>query len=235
MDVLGCWTCHGRASSGAGGEGEPLQGTLLPLSLFVKELRLPAETMPPFSPLVATDDELAIVYAWLEGADPVVAPPPVRLSLVGVGGEPAGAGVELELELELTAVAEASALADASAMAEASAAAEASALAEREPLRVSYRVTLFERDNELVAHLPLRYGSDEAGWTELTTDAYGQVVLGPEEGVPLSDLARAGGASSRLRLPLSAGPKALIVEALAAGGSAEPTILGIGSAVLDPS
>lgn len=106
MDVLGCWTCHGRASSGAGGEGEPLQGTLLPLSLFVKELRLPAETMPPFSPLVATDDELAIVYAWLEGADPVVAPPPVRLSLVGVGGEPAGAGVELELEL--TAVAEAS-------------------------------------------------------------------------------------------------------------------------------
>ncbi len=86
-----------------------------------------------------------------------------------------------------------------------------------------------------MAHLPLRYGSDEAGWTELTTDAYGQVVLGPEEGVPLSDLARAGGVSSRLRLPLSAGPQALIVEALAAGGSAEPTILGIGSAVLDPS
>lgn len=212
MDVFGCWTCHGRTSSGAGGEGEPLQGTFLPLSLFVKELRLPAQTMPPFSPLIATDEELAIVYAWLEGADPVVAPPLVHLSLGAVGEGTAGAAVELEL----VAVAE-------------------RMTGEHEPSGMRYRVTLFQRDNTLVANLPLRFGSDEAGWTELTTDSYGQAVLGPEEGIPLSELARPEGARSRLRLSLPAGSFALIVEAVAAIGSADPAILGIGSAVLDPS
>lgn len=212
MEVLGCWTCHGRVSSGAGGEGEPLQGTYLPLSLFVKELRLPSETMPPFSSVLATDEELALVYAWLEGADAVVAPPAVAFTLDGF--EHVGEGTEAEVALTATPT-------------EATGAVRAG-----DPLR--YRITLFERDNTLVADLPLQQQhSSSNGWSALATDSYGQALLGPEAGVSISELADGTGATIRLRLALPPGRYVLVVEAIAAAEDTDPVIYGIGTAVID--
>ena len=92
-DYFGCLNCHGPA--GRGGDGQPLRETYLPLSLFIKTLRLPAGEMPPFSDILATDSELAIVYEWLEGVDVVAVPPPVTIT-VEASEEPR-AGVEAEV------------------------------------------------------------------------------------------------------------------------------------------
>jgi hypothetical protein len=212
MEVLGCWTCHGRVSSGAGGEGEPLHGTYLPLSLFIKELRLPSETMPPFSSILATDEELALVYAWLEGADPVVAPPSVAFTLEGF--DDLGADTEAEVTLTATATAAAESGHEAAAW--------------------RYRITLFERDNALVADLPLQQQhSSKDGWSALATDSYGQAFLGPETGVSFSEMADGAGSTLRVRLALPPGRYVFVVEAVAASDVADPVIYGIGTAVID--
>jgi hypothetical protein len=82
-EYFGCWTCHGPR--GQGGDGQPLRETYLPLFMYMKALRLPGGEMPPFSDILATDAELAAVYAWLEGADAVAQPFEVELSLVPDG------------------------------------------------------------------------------------------------------------------------------------------------------
>jgi mono/diheme cytochrome c family protein len=207
MEILGCWNCHGRVETGgAGGEGEPLQGTYLPLSLFVKELRLPARTMPPFSPLLATDAELATVYAWLEGMDPVRVPPPVELRLAGTSA--VDEGQELELALTIAPGSGEGAFA--------------------EPPRL--RLTVFRHDNGLVADLAIRR-SDGA---ELSTDAYGQVVWrGTWDG---SEGARDRVASSRTTLTfgLEPGRYVVVVEAIQeVAGAPDPAVLGIASSVVE--
>jgi len=211
MEILGCWNCHGRVETGGGGgEGEPLQGTYLPVSLFVKELRLPAETMPPFSPLLATDAELAVVYAWLEGADPVRAPPVVELAVEGPTEVAAGGEIELLVAARRS---------------------PARGVADPGP-GVRLRVTLFREDNSLVAGLPVRH-VEPSGDRESdgATDAYGQMLLGPPDGTPLDVLVTAAPAVT-LRFRLEPGRYAVVVEVIEVD-ERDPAVLGIGSAVLE--
>jgi len=60
---LGCSVCHG--GSGEGGVGPALKNTKLTFPDFLKQIREPREAMPPFSPRLASDDDLMRVYEWL--------------------------------------------------------------------------------------------------------------------------------------------------------------------------
>jgi hypothetical protein len=190
-DYFGCWTCHGPR--GQGGDGQPLRETYLPLSMYMKTLRLPAGEMPPFSDILATDEELAAVYAWLEGIDPVAQPLPVELTLtVAEEGWSGGEGTVL---LEMTPTGEVS--------------------------RSRLRLTIMDRDDTLLADRTVEVeagGEEEA--LSLRTDRYGQTEWMGGEG------------ASTLRLSLPEGEHALVVEALDPENASDPTILGVGSAVV---
>lgn len=161
IDRLGCWTCHGSSGKGGGEAGAPIANTQLPLWKFVKYLRLPTKSMPPYARSLASDAHLAIVYRWLDGVDAVATPTPVTVALEAsvhprADGQSTG---QAEVELKL-----------------------ASDVPQPTPLR--YRVTLATRDtpvaNRTFEHKPAGRG----GWSTLTTDEQGQAVLGPDGGAP---------------------------------------------------
>jgi hypothetical protein len=184
-DYFGCWNCHGR--DGEGGEGRPLRDTYLPLSFFLKELRLPTTTMPPFSPLLATDEELTLVYDWLGGADPVAVPAPLSLTLEAP--ERMAAGVAGELVLGWSNGADASTGGGA----------------------VPLRLTLFRGDASLVEGQAIEWVGPDGASASLVTDAYGEARLEPVEWM----VAPSGDAEgARLRVALPAGGYVLVVEAV---------------------
>jgi mono/diheme cytochrome c family protein len=59
----GCYECHGRAAHG--GTGPRLGPDALPFSAFLQYVRHPAATMPPYTAKVASDQDLADIYAFL--------------------------------------------------------------------------------------------------------------------------------------------------------------------------
>lgn len=59
----GCYECHGRAAQG--GTGPRLGPDPLPFSAFLSYLRHPAGNMPPFTAKVASDQDLADIFAFL--------------------------------------------------------------------------------------------------------------------------------------------------------------------------
>ena len=86
------------------------------------------------------------------------------------------------------------------------------------------------RDNSLVADEPLQFRAPEdADWTTLTTDRYGQLLWGPPSGTALSELPSSEGEAVRLRLTLPEGAYVLVVEAISTENPGEPTVLGVGS------
>ncbi|MEE8161190.1 MAG: cytochrome c [Acidobacteriota bacterium] len=209
IDRLGCWGCHGRA--GEGGDGPALRNTRLPLWKFVKQLRLPSETMPPFAHSLVSDADLAIVYDWLDGADTVEIPPPVAVILEGPGQ------VTAKTEVQLTVRTVAANL--------------NTALPDPAPWR--YRVTLLRRDNTPVAHATLEHRLAGREWLEFTTDERGQAVLGPDQGfLPADGSETEKGATTRLRIAsLPANRYAFVVEAIDGTESANPVVLGIGTGI----
>lgn len=211
VERLGCWGCHGRV--GEGGEGRPLRNTQLPLSRFVKELRLPGGIMPPFASFIVSDAELALVYDWLEGVDTVETPPPVTFTLEGFE--------------EVTADTEA-------VVAFTARATDGGTAGGNAAMRFRYRLTLLRRDNTPVAGRTLHHqGPGHDGWSAFTTNEHGQAVLGPEEGVALADLPPDEGATTRLRMALPAGRYAFVVEAVEATAPASPLVVGVGAAVVN--
>src|SRR5215471_20485133 len=67
----GCYECHGTV--GQGGTGPRLAPNPLPVDRFIAYVRKPMG-MPPYSPKVMTDAELADVRAYLASIPP---PPPL--------------------------------------------------------------------------------------------------------------------------------------------------------------
>ena len=122
--------------------------------------------MPPFSDLLAADSELAAVYVYLEGADPVSDPLPVELTLVNEADAWDGTGGELSLTTRLA-----------------------------EPLaRVRLRMTLMSRDDSMIADQPFEV-RDAATGEGLTsqTDRYGEAEWVAGDGTTLLRLALPAG------------------------------------------
>jgi mono/diheme cytochrome c family protein len=61
----GCYECHGRQAQG-GAAGPRLGPGPLPLAAILKYVRQPSGQMPPYTPKVISDADLADVYAYLQ-------------------------------------------------------------------------------------------------------------------------------------------------------------------------
>ena len=62
--AYGCYQCHNYDAHG-GGAGPRLAPRPIPFAAFTKEIRQPRAEMPPYTAKVATDQELADIYAFL--------------------------------------------------------------------------------------------------------------------------------------------------------------------------
>jgi mono/diheme cytochrome c family protein len=69
----GCYECHGYA--GQGGAGARLAPKVLPVDSFIKYVRRPTGAMPPYTPKVASDQDLADIRAFLAT---IPEPPPAK-------------------------------------------------------------------------------------------------------------------------------------------------------------
>ena len=69
----GCYQCHNYAANG-GGAGPRLAPRPIPFPAFSRYVRQPRNEMPPYTPKMVTDQELADIYAFLLSIPP---PPPV--------------------------------------------------------------------------------------------------------------------------------------------------------------
>ena len=63
---VGCYQCHGREAQGAS-TGPRLGPDALPIAAFTRAVRTPRNEMPPYSPKILSDAELADVYAFVAG------------------------------------------------------------------------------------------------------------------------------------------------------------------------
>ena len=61
---VGCWQCHGY--SGQGGAGAKIAPDPISYPNFSRYVRKPAGQMPPYSPKVLSDAELADIYSFLQ-------------------------------------------------------------------------------------------------------------------------------------------------------------------------
>jgi len=74
---VGCYTCHGYQGQGAN-TGPRIAPGPLPLEAFNTFLRQTSGDMPPYTPAVLSDDEVANIHAYLatmpEAPDPASVP-----------------------------------------------------------------------------------------------------------------------------------------------------------------
>ena len=216
IDRLGCWNCHGQ--TGAGGAGPSILKSRLPLRSFVKSVRLPGQTMPRFSPGLASDTDLAIVYRWLDGAEAVAAPPPITLSL-SASSEARPAGPTADREVQVTVrTAQASPGSDV-----------------RVPDSLRHRVTLSQA-NAPVANRTISYqlaARDE--WATFTTDEHGEAMLAPDPGFLRADAQEADAktGTARLRMALAPGRYALVLEAIDDAAPTGSVVVGVGTTIFN--
>jgi mono/diheme cytochrome c family protein len=72
----GCYQCHGRQAQGGLGTGAPRLGPKpIAFVAFERYIRHPAGQMPPYTTKVVSNQDLADIYAFLEG---LPQPPPVK-------------------------------------------------------------------------------------------------------------------------------------------------------------
>jgi ubiquinol-cytochrome c reductase cytochrome c subunit len=62
----GCYQCHGYEGQGSTATGPRLAPRPIPFAAFSKQLRKPSSEMPPYTAKVATDAQLADIYAFLQ-------------------------------------------------------------------------------------------------------------------------------------------------------------------------
>ena len=60
----GCYQCHNYAAHG-GGAGPRLAPKPIAFEAFIRQVRKPANEMPPYTAKVVSDKELADIYAYL--------------------------------------------------------------------------------------------------------------------------------------------------------------------------
>jgi len=200
----GCGGCHGGVAEG--GMGPALKDTSLTLRHFLRQVRAPMQSMPRFSPLIASDAKLAEVYAWLGGSEELAAPLPLILEVKGFGRAAEGSF--------------------------AARAADGSPRPADTPVR--YRLLLEGNEGFPVAGhaIAVRVAGD-AEWSEVTTDDRGEAWVGPGR-LTLADLASGRqGTPLEVRVTgLPTGSYGIVVEAVDSSKPAEPAVLGVGSAVL---
>ena len=76
--AIGCYQCHGYAAHGPGGDsllgGPRIAPHPIAFPAFSKYLRQPKGQMPPYTLKIASDQDVADIYAWLLT---IPDPPPV--------------------------------------------------------------------------------------------------------------------------------------------------------------
>jgi ubiquinol-cytochrome c reductase cytochrome c subunit len=71
----GCYQCHGYEAQGSSATGPRLGPRPMPFASFARYIRQPSGQMPPYTIKVASDTDLADIYAFVQ-ARPV--PPPLQ-------------------------------------------------------------------------------------------------------------------------------------------------------------
>jgi len=66
----GCYQCHGYEGQGSTATGPRLAPRPIPFAGFTRQLRRPSNEMPPYTAKVATDAQLADLYAFLQSIPP---------------------------------------------------------------------------------------------------------------------------------------------------------------------
>lgn len=75
----GCYECHGYAGQGARLTGPPVARTRLPYAGFVRQLRQPADEMPPYTEQVLSDRDIADMFAYLQSLPASPAPKDIAI------------------------------------------------------------------------------------------------------------------------------------------------------------
>jgi ubiquinol-cytochrome c reductase cytochrome c subunit len=75
----GCYQCHGYEGQGSTATGPRLAPRPIPFAAFSKQLRHPSNEMPPYTAKVATDAQLADIYAFLQAVPPPQDPDTIPL------------------------------------------------------------------------------------------------------------------------------------------------------------
>lgn len=73
--AYGCYQCHGYEAQGASATGPRLGPRPIAFPAFSRYIRQPTGQMPPYSTKVASDTDLAHIYAFVQARP---APPPVQ-------------------------------------------------------------------------------------------------------------------------------------------------------------
>ena len=64
-EQLGCYQCHGYVGQGSIASGVALAPNPKPLAYYQAYVRRPAAQMPPYSPAILSDAQLADIHAYL--------------------------------------------------------------------------------------------------------------------------------------------------------------------------
>ncbi len=70
----GCYQCHGSVGQGSRATGPHLAPKPLPYEVFAGQVRRPVNSMPPYTTVVLSDQELADIYAYLVTVPPLPDP-----------------------------------------------------------------------------------------------------------------------------------------------------------------
>ena len=75
FEKYGCYQCHGREAQGGLGTGPRLGPKPIAFKAFQRYVRQPTGQMPPYTPTVVSDSEIADIYSFVQS---VKEPPAAR-------------------------------------------------------------------------------------------------------------------------------------------------------------
>lgn len=78
----GCYQCHGYGAQGAASTGPRLGPDALPYDAFIRQLRTPANEMPPYQSALVSDTQAADIYAFIKSVPK--SPDPKSIPLLNV-------------------------------------------------------------------------------------------------------------------------------------------------------
>lgn len=67
FESYGCYQCHGREAQGFAATGPRIGPNPIAWAVFTRYVRQPSGQMPPYTVKVASDQDLADIYAFLRG------------------------------------------------------------------------------------------------------------------------------------------------------------------------
>jgi hypothetical protein len=174
--------------------------------------------MPRFSPALASDVDLAVVYHWLDGREAVATPPLISLGLKATSTATGDGQAPADTELELIATTTGTA-----------------ATSGKSPASLRYRVTLANATSP-VANRTIHYRlASSLEWSTFTTDERGEAVLNPDHKFAQAhqEAVDANRPGTQLKMRLERGRYALVIEALEDAPSVDPTVVGLATAVVN--